>query len=1045
MALKVYKASAGTGKTYRLALTYLKLLLGDARSFDPNAFSRILAVTFTNKATEEMKTRILETLRALALGRAIPMADDLVSETGLSVETITERAQIIHERILHRYAFFSVSTLDAFFQRILHAFELEAGLSPGYSVDLDTPLLIEKTAAQVTDEVLEDESLRDWLSRLIREKVNSSEKWDVNKILQDVGYEVVRESFRSFGSSFADKLSDKSFLKQFLDDLRNITGSFRKTMASYGEQALTIIHRHGFTPDDFPYKTSSFAQYFNKISQPSPAADSYIPGSRVLDARDGVDNMWKGKSSPPGIDRLQDELMPVLIACTGHFQDHFPAYATAVSVLEQLPKMGLLADVSRTMRRIQAEENKLNIGDSTYLLSQLAGDGNAPFIYEKMGAFFSSFLLDEFQDTSYLQWKNIRPLLLEGLAQGDDSLIVGDVKQSIYRWRNSDWRILGEEVVRDSALQIQGVECNTLRINWRSRAAIVDFVNTLIDGLRESLTGEIKKRLLEYTALDQTQKEYLQTLLERAYESHREDCSPATSDLSPGYVRTESFYDNDQESSCRQSLDALQKLLASLQDRGYSLQDIILLVRTKKDGQILMDHFLRYRRENPGDTHCYDFISADSLRLDASPYVRLSVALLRKALYPGDDCNTEVVRQLERQLGDEKVSDDEAFTGAMRSMPVSDAFEAIVRRMGWMECIQALPYLQELHDVLLAFSDKESGGLYAFLRWWENKGHDTMLTSEFPGAAIRILTIHKAKGLEAPVVIVPFCNWKLDTRAGNYILWAGTEQAPFNRLEKLPVTYKDNLLQTYFAGDYFTEYAQRLLDALNMLYVAITRPADELYLFLVQQKKSTKEIAGHIEDVLGDRREFGEPLSAKDIRQRHNNKSSLTANNVYSLKVYPSGDFNESLKLAYREDEFDFSQDSSMRQWGIILHKALSRMTVQEDAPRVLEELVAEGELSGNVQTVQQYAEAIARALSNSPAREWFDGSWTVRNEIAILGPEGQLRPDRILEKNGRMVVIDYKFGQPHPSHQRQINSYVAALRRMGFQDVEGHLWYITL
>jgi hypothetical protein len=160
-----------------------------------------------------------------------------------------------------------------------------------------------------------------------------------------------------------------------------------------------------------------------------------------------------------------------------------------------------------------------------------------------------------------------------------------------------------------------------------------------------------------------------------------------------------------------------------------------------------MDHFLRYRRENPGDTHCYDFISADSLRLDASPYVRLSVALLRKALYPGDDCNTEVVRQLERQLGDEKVSDDEAFTGAMRSMPVSDAFEAIVRRMGWMECIQALPYLQELHDVLLAFSDKESGGLYAFLRWWENKGHDTMLTSEFPVLPSEYLPFTKPRDL----------------------------------------------------------------------------------------------------------------------------------------------------------------------------------------------------------------------------------------------------------------------------------------------------------
>jgi ATP-dependent exoDNAse (exonuclease V) beta subunit len=1044
MALKVYKASAGTGKTYRLTLMYLSLLLGNDSHFDPNAFYRILAVTFTNKATEEMKARILDTLESLANGKASPVSDDLIRETGLPFDTLVTRAVQVHENLLHRYSYFSVSTLDAFFQKVLRSFILEAGLSSGYSVDTDTDFLLENTAGQIVQKVPEDDSLRTWFGELIKEKVSRADKWDVAELLKQVGRQATREFFRAMGEAFAGKISDREFLKEFIRENRIIIDSFEKTMKGLGDKALALIGDNGFTVMDFPFKNASFATYFLKISTLHTSVDAYQPGVRFLDAMEGKESIWYNKNSPEALPKMQEVLMPVMQEIHRHYTLHFKLYVTALAVRDQLPQMGLLADVITTMRRIQEENNTLDIGDSTYLLNKLVGDGNTPFIYERMGAGYDSFLLDEFQDTSYLQWQNMYPLLINGLAQGADSLVVGDVKQSIYRWRNSDWRILGEQITADPLLQQHGVDLYTLQTNWRSKTEIVKFVNDLIENVKNSLNTTIAAKIDGSDGLKQEDKDYLGNLLNNAYEDFREKVPDPDTGQSCGYVQVSTFYAGESTGVENKTLYALKDQLISLIERGYSPSDILILVRSKENARTITRFLMQYEMENPDEAAMLPrVISEDALYLSSSPYVTLAVAVLQLCHYPKDTCNAQTVLRLSEEYGKNDISGDSDFLERLRFMPLADAMEAIIQRMEWTKCREAIPYLQELHDAVLRFSGRDSGGVFAFLKWWDLRGKETMLTADLPEHAVRLLTIHKAKGLEAPVVIIPFCNWPLDSRAGISVIWTKTSVEPFNRLEQLPVVYDNKLMHSCFAPDFYLEYSQRILDALNLLYVAVTRPRDELYVYLPFPKKNSKEnIAGPVREALpfethteDEILKYGKP-SPSVQRQK---KSS----DGYVLEEYPSAGFSDKLKLVYREDAFQYSPSDSMRQWGLVLHKALSRIESVDQVEQVLQELVQEGELAGNRESAEKFTRAIERTLSDPEISAWFDGSWKVRNEAAVLGRFGKLRPDRVMEKEGRTVILDYKFGKPEPSHERQMKRYVEVLQRMGYTSVEGHVLYV--
>lgn len=1032
MALTLYKASAGTGKTYKLTLHYLLLLMGTKDYFDPMAFSHILAVTFTNKATEEMKSRILESLEKLMSGHIEDSVwKDIKKETLLDDNQIRQRAEKIHAYILHHYSHFAVSTMDAFFQKVLQSFVVEAGLSLEYSLDLDTPLLLEKTAVEVMNKAAQDKQLRRRLAMLLQDNVRNADNWDLTRLLIEVGKEITKESFRSYGHSFVEQLSDEVFMRDFTHQLKEIEKTFEGQMSQFGERAVEVFNREGLVSSMFPQKGRSFVAYLQHIITPSTNISIYTPNSYTRSAAAGEAKMWKG------VEQYQPLLQPYVQEAVDYVDAHFKAYCTAMTLRKKLPQMMLVADIYTVMRQLQQQNNTLNIAESTYLLSTLIGEGDAPFIYEKTGSFYSSFLLDEFQDTSYLQWRNIRPLLYEGLSKGADSLVVGDVKQSIYRWRNGDWRILGHQILEDDYLTQYGIKTETLSVNYRSRNTIIDFVNRL--------TGRM---------IDQIVSQDASSPIPKAYSPYEEKCPVKPIPQEEGFVQATCIESTPSSDSTEQTLASLQQLLSSLQKRGYRPQDILILVRQLVEGQSIMNYLMQYMREHPEDTTCYNLVSSDSLSLSASPHVRLAVAVMQRSLYPMDDSIREIVHYMEQMYGPKErpVVDDTAFLAQLKTTPPVAAFELLMQRMEWTDRVEALPYLQELHDLLLNFCKTDSSGLYGFCKYWEQKGASLKLTSEVSVNAIRVFTIHKAKGLQAPVVIVPFCDWKM--QGGTDVIWAHTSQKPFDVLECMPVPLVKQLESTYFAEEYQEESRQKQMDALNMLYVAVTRPKDELYLFF-KKGKEIGQILGSALIEMTDNSEgswsFGKELSTYAITTMHNRErqqKEAAVTHTYALDSYPSGNYQKSLCLAYEEEPFVFSADDSMRQWGIVLHKALSTMERKEDLSAVLAQLAKEGEISGNTETLQHFTKAIEEVLSRPEVSSWYDGSWKVRNECSILcahtsgNTPVQLRPDRVLEKEDRTVVIDYKFGQKLPSHQRQIEGYVETLRLMGYPNVEGHLLY---
>lgn len=1041
MALKVYKASAGTGKTYRLTLAYLSLVLGSKTYFDPYSFYGVLAVTFTNKATQEMKTRILDTLEQLSTGKTSSMAEALSQETGLDHKEIVQRAGKVYTTILHQYSRFSVTTLDAFFHGVLQAFVLEAGLSRGYTVDTDTEYLLEQTARRIVARVPGDAHLLSWFKELIHERLARTGKWNTTRMLKQTGWQAMQESFRVMGESFASILSDRDFLKQYMQTYGRVIGHFEDRMALLGQTALDMLDENGFTTADFPYKNTSFAGYFKKIATAHLPVGAYIPGIRVWDAAEGKESLWYNKKTPSALVALQPVLMPILQEILEFYKAEYRTYATAIAIKEQIPQMGLLADIISTTRQIQEERGTLDIGDSTYLLNRLIGDGSVPFVYEKTGNRYNSFLLDEFQDTSVLQWQNMHPLVRNGLSEGYDSLIVGDVKQSIYRWRNSDWRILGEYLEKNDVLTRLGMDVSSLQTNFRSSPLIIRFVNQLTEGVCQSLTKTLAGKLEENTFLQQQDKEYLSNMLTAAYKGHLIAPPEDKEGNVSGCVEVATMYGVDKEDVEQKVLHRLQDLLHKLLAEGYKPSDILLLIRSKTDARTISRFFLEQ-----GDIQ---LLTEDSLYVVASPSVNLTIALLTLTLFPSDLATKEAVSAMAEEMNKKEEALDEHFLEKLRLLPLPDAFEAILRHMEWSCDSAAFPYLQELHDCVLDFSAKNSGGTYAFLKWWHERGKEKMLSTDVSHEAIRMMTIHKAKGLEAPVVIIPFCDWALDSRIGSHTIWAHAQAAPFDTIPVLPVQYTDKLQHTFFARDYFLEYSQRLLDALNLLYVAVTRAEQELHVFLpFTGKNAEHSISAHVREALSamePKEEWEGDLLWRSCDGEIPKKGGASKEREpYTLHKYESGNFYETLKLA-SEDGFDYDPDDSMRQWGIVLHKALSLIYSSHDVSAALEELVRQGELSGNPSHVKKYAEVIEKKLAEPEIASWFDGSWTVKNEPTLLGPSGTMRPDRVMEKDGKAIVLDYKFGSPDPMHQKQINRYVQALKRMGYSNVEGRLLYFSL
>jgi ATP-dependent helicase/nuclease subunit A len=1041
--LTIYKASAGSGKTFALARDYISLVIQD-----PEIFRHILAVTFTNKATDEMKGRILDELFRLASGTDSSIRTEILEQLKLDSEEVSARARIILETILHNYSRFHIETIDRFFQRAIRAFTKEIGLAAGYEVELDAPHILSEAIDMMLDGLDRDTELQKWFVEFAREKVQEGKNWNLKNDLLILGAELNNERFQEDSTDLVTQLSDKEGFSRFQSALNSIKFGFERSLEGMARDALKMMSEEGLNENDFK-GAYGVGWFFSRILR----GDYKPPSDTIMNAADTPENWYaRGSEAKDRILRAYDRgLNDFLKRIIGMYDNDYRKYMTAGSVRSFLYTLGILTDISARMQEYTLDQGIFLLSDAARFLYGIIGENEAPFIYEKIGNYFHHFMIDEFQDTSGLQWKNFKPLIDNSLAYNNKCLIVGDVKQSIYRWRNSDWEILSEVIPR--AFNPSQIEEKELKHNWRSRRNIVSFNNDFFTSSRDVLK--------EFFQSEGEDGEQYPQKINRAYG----DVTQLVPDIpgkDGGYVRI-NMIRNEKGGDWKSVVHGqVVQVIEQLQDRGLTLSDIAILVRTKREGKEISDAILLHKSLHPESRYRYDMISNESLFLGNALSVRIIAGVLKYMTQPGDRINLAQLIYEHRLFNEgEAYENDFLESGAdglpaafleqmntLRYLTLTELIERIIRLFALHRREEETAYLLAFQDIILDYSRNNPADINSFLSWWDEHGEDVALTVSEDQDAIRVMTIHKAKGLQFPAVIIPYCHWSFDHRGLNAeILWCKPEESPFNQLSLLPVKYSSVLKDTYFEKEYNAERFRVYVDHLNLMYVAFTRAMEGLFIFapLPARDKLTdaadllhKILSGFTND------EHGVNWSSGDFHSLGRTGEAKESGQLLISHLH-SHEFAGKLRLQYRGTTFFDTRAEQRINQGNLMHELFSRIRSTTDITKAIEAVRREGMIE--TADAEQLKREIISLIEYSDVMDWFDGRWKVIAEQDILTPAGTLkRPDRVMLKDDRVIVVDYKFGrQQSPSHRSQVKKYTEMLKEMNYGEVKGFIWYVNL
>ena len=1071
--LTIYKASAGSGKTFRLTQEFLNLLFKH-----PENYRRILAVTFTNKATAEMKNRILSELNKLAKGFHSNYAETLKEEYNLSNTELQSKAGKILTALLHDFSKFSVSTIDKFFQKIIRGFTREIGIQPGYSIELNQSEILNKVIDDLLLDLDENHELRSWLSDLASENVEQGSRWDFKEDIQKLAREIFKEEYKAFDKKLTEKMNDKEFLKSYIHQLQEIKFKFENQLKAHASSAIELIKSNGLEIEDFKWGKSSVPNYFKKILD----HNEFAPKARTLKGTKDYIEWINQKSDQKDLieNVLNKGLFDLLVQSVNYYEKNQEAYNTSIEILKFIHTLGILTDISAKLRDYTEEQNIFLISDAAQLIQIIIDHNDSPFIYEKTGSIYKHFMIDEFQDTSKIQWHNFKPLIGNSLAQGSKNLVVGDVKQSIYRWRNSDWEILAEKIQKDFAQF--NPENQTLSTNWRSKKNIIDFNNVIFHFASLILQNYFNSHYEDERLNPNVHK------ISQAYEDVFQNI--ARKDLINGGYINHTFLDEEDFKPWEEEVkNRLPKIIENLQIKGYQLNDIAILVRTSREGQEIANALIEYKNEKNSE-YDFDFISNDSLFLNNSSLVQFILSILEYILDPHDAINLSFIAfEYHQYLQNEELSDEQLHhilrnkkndreglenifpiefiesLEQIKLLPIYELIDRIIRVFKLNENRSELPYLKAFLDVILDFGKKSASDIHTFLNWWKEEGYKKTLSVSENQDAIRILTIHSAKGLEFKNVIIPFCSWSIDHKSQlTNILWCKPQHEPFNQLDLVPVKYHKELTNTIFKEDYLNEKFHAYVDNLNLLYVAFTRAEDNLFCFSPIKKK--KDSMVKVSDLLyktyqnhtnypGQNKhiKIENYWSEEDLCFELGNLGSIEKESnalpgEFEIKKYESFDIKNKLRLKLHDNSFFTGTESASFEkvnYGKVMHEIFENIQTEQNISQAVDQLSFEGKISPDEKNT--ITEKIQEIFKNDQIKSWFSIAWRVRTEAEIILPNGKtVRPDRVISNEEKTIVIDYKFGeQEEEKHQRQVKHYIETISEMEDKKVEGYLWYVDL
>ena len=1032
MRAHILSASAGSGKTYRLAYKFVHDTIKNYHT-KPYLYRAILAVTFTNKATEEMKSRILREINTLIVAPSqSSYMNDLKSNLSLSEEQIIERAQGLQAKILHDYSRFTVLTIDKFFQRILRAFIKELGIDLNYNIELDTASVLARSTDSLIEEIPSNDELRRWMTEFIQEHIDQNKDWDLRKDMNNLGQDIFNESSKQ---TIENALS-KEELRKIINESSATVAKLRAECKALAEKAIAIMNEAGVVGDDFIYKANGFISTFSTVA----AGDQPTLGVRVRQKALSPD----GWSKVAAAQALAPQLCPLLARIVELLDECLPLETTLKIVKAKYRSYALLQDIYRKVLEECEREGIMLLSETKYILSRFVEDNDAPFIYEKTGNRFERFMIDEFQDTSLKEWSNFVPLLRNAMAQEEDTsvFIVGDVKQSIYRWRGGDWRILQQGV--SDALGAEDTHTEFMKDNYRSAENIVYFNNKAIDNIIKADNAVLND------ALDKAKDEQklsaecyadLYNTLERAYTSHGQN--PKFKTTKQGYICVEKMEPETEP--------PIIEYIESAISRGYSYKDILILCRTKNEIAQAAAILLEYKKRN----NAFNIMTQESLVIGSAAVSSFIIAAMRLSQNMGDTISLAILNDyLGRAYNQPLEEREQHLLSSISQLSPEQAFEHIVEEYRLGERRDEIAFLQALHEQVVSFCSSKVADITLFLQMWDESGENKSLNVEKSDSTIELLTIHTAKGLEKEIVIIPYCGWALDPKVRDNTIWAtpDNDSSPLSALGRFPVNYSSQMASAIFANEYYREKVYAHVEAINLLYVALTRAKEELYVCIPHKDARYRHVGSLLWDAVKGNAKTDEETSRcysecgpKDAPATGGDRDKPNAIRNILLDNYPTSQARMSLRFGgqrYFEDGGD--RRLSARNMGILMHSVLSEATTIEDINKSIDRLQKDGRIAPS--QAEELHAAIEREFSREQVREWF-GEWDdVRCESDILCSHeaGTRRPDRVMIRGERAVVVDYKFGEEHSSaHKRQMRHYIELLSKMGYEQIEGYLWYL--
>lgn len=1042
----------------------------------------ILAITFTNKATEEMKSRIVETLDVLASNPdESPYITDLTTMLGASKDDISKSAGIAERQMLEDYTNFNVCTIDTFFQKILRTFAYEVNLSSNYGVELNDEYVVElgvnNLKTRLHDESgKKNKSLSHWLWMFVQDSIKNGSSWDV--FYKPKSKKTVDNSLYNFAKVLTNEVVKKNSkqLFDFLADPKNI-------------QAFNVALNSGITNLISEVK-ECVDEIFKMLEGPGIKANKNF--TNFLDALNNSANPFlikdldkkveKKIADQSFVNKKSAKVNDISICdCLTKILDNNTVYASYKKILDLTYQLGLLGDINASMQDFTNENNTILLSGTNDIVKRIIDGCETPFIYERIGMYLHNFLLDEFQDTSRMQWENLLPLVRNGLANGHDSLIIGDVKQSIYRFRNSDPQLLHSQLKVD--FSNDSIKYNEGRsINWRSARNIVHWNNAFFQFLSTALN------------------------MDEFYADVEQEVSPKNEKL-PGHVVVakreipDKKKDTDGSNDCEIKNDdnsndndlnfkewAIEKMIVDLQSllaRGFKQKDIAVLSNTNREGQLAISRIMKWNIENPDKQ--MKVVSEESLLVISSPAVRIVVNILKML----DRCEAHnedgrempmVLRRFEANRS-EGMDTSEAFEDAIvskdediadyidrlyetsKSACLDSVVEQIIKsQLSKQMTEENTPYLLAFLDSVVDFMSRYGSNIHHFLKWWDKVGPGLSISSPDNIDAIRVITIHKSKGLQFPCVLIPMFDWNFDQSSIEWIETAGFK-------DKLPkgvaippiVPVKRDNKRTLFDKEFKKIARSNIMDSLNKTYVACTRAQYELIIYTENNKELGLQLSQFLEtcrnndisptptencdpDVVY---ELGKPMLRSDIPALNSDDNALP-DNVESRIMPPYSVVSDVDRWKLTSPDIIIDVRGTTRWVGEMLHKVMERVRTPKNLKKAFGRALHRGMITEEEH--DEYLALLSKRLADPRVADWFANDNRLMLERSVtIGGNGQKRPDRVVMKpNGEIIIVDYKFGDRSDDNDTKYKRQVAGYKRavcdaLGCRPdcVSGYVWYI--